>query len=493
MKYTIGIDIGTSSAKAVLIDAAGKVIFTTAPSYDFSTPQPLWAESDPEDWWQATIKALREICEKVDPAEIAGIGLTGQMHGLVLLNKDGKVLRPCIMWNDQRTGAQCREITDKVGAQEVLRLTGNPVLPGFTAPKAVWVQQNEPEIWAQVAKILLPKDYIRYRLSGEYFTDVSDASGMSLLNVGERRWSSEMLEACNIPLQFCAEVTESTEASTRVSSDAGRLTGLAEGLPIIAGGGDQAAGAVGCGIVEAGRVSCTLGTSGVLFAHAENYQPDSEGRLHTFCAAVPGKWHFMGVQLSCAGSYQWFRDKLAPDQSFEQLNALAEEVEPGAEGLYFLPYLSGERTPHPDPLARGVFFGLTLRHGRGHMARAVMEGVSFGLRDALEIMRDLGLKPAEIISSGGGAKSPLWRQMLADIFASPITTVNASEGAAFGAAVLASVGVGIHPSVEQACKSMIRETSLTESGPNQERYDQAYPIYHDLYPALKPMFERIKS
>lgn len=492
MPYTIGIDIGTSSAKAVLIDETGKVIFTTAPSYEFRTPQPLWAESDPEDWWQATIKALREITAMVNPAEIAGIGLTGQMHGLVLLDKDGNVLRPCIMWNDQRTGAQCRQITEKVGAKEVLRLTGNPVLPGFTAPKVVWVQQNEPEIWAKAAKILLPKDYIRYRLSGGFFTDVSDASGMSLLNVGERNWSVEMLEACDIPREFCAEVTESITVSAKIGSDAAKLTGLSEGLPIVAGGGDQAAGAVGCGIVEAGRVSCTLGTSGVLFAHAENYQPDAEGRLHTFCAAVPGKWHFMGVQLSCAGSYQWFRDKLAPDQSFEQLNTMAETVDPGAEGLYFLPYLSGERTPHPDPLARGVFFGLTLRHGRGHMARAVMEGVSYGLRDALEIMRNLGLKPSEIIASGGGAKSPLWRQMLADIFATPITTVNATEGAAFGAAVLASVGVGIHPSVEEACKVMIRETSRLETGPDREQYDMTYPLYQDLYPALKPMFERIR-
>lgn len=489
--YFIGIDIGTSSAKAVVIDAAGEGLHTTAPTYSFSTPKPLWAECDPEEWWKATCTALREITEKFGADAIAGIGLTGQMHGLVLLDEVGEVLRPCIMWNDQRTGAQCASITEKVGAEKVLELTGNPVLPGFTAPKIVWVQENEPEVWAKAKKILLPKDYIRFRLSGSFATEVSDASGMALLDVGRRDWSPEMLDACDIPHEMVARVTESTEASARVDSQAAAATGLKEGTPIIAGGGDQAAGAVGCGIVRSGIVSATLGTSGVVFAHADQYQPDPQGRLHTFCAAVPGKWHFMGVQLSSAGSFQWFHDKIARGKSFEDLNRMAEKVPAGSEGLVFLPYLSGERTPHPDPHARGVFFGLTLVHGLGHMARAVMEGVTYGLRDALAIMESLGLKPAEIVASGGGANSALWRQMLADNFKTRIVTVNATEGAAFGAAVLASVGAGAHPDVPTACEAMLHRTGTTEPGPDTVAYDQLYPVFRGLYPALQDSFAKV--
>jgi xylulokinase len=491
--YFIGIDVGTSSAKAVVIDASGEVIHVQAPTYAFRTPQPLWAESDPADWWAACLKALREIVERFGANSIAGIGLTGQMHGLVLLDEAGEVLRPCIMWNDQRTGEQCASITEKLGLSKVLELTGNPVLPGFTAPKICWVQENEPEIWARTKQILLPKDYIRYCLSGGFATDVSDASGMSLLNVGQRKWSTEMMEACGVPEAMLPEVTESTEPSTRVNAEAARLTGLLEGTPIIAGGGDQAAEAIGCGIVRTGVVSATLGTSGVIFAHADNYKPDPEGRLHTFCSAVPGKWHFMGVQLSCAGSFQWFHEKVAQSKSFRELDAMAEQVAAGSEGLLFLPYLSGERTPHPDPLAKGVFFGLTLRHDLGHMARAVMEGVTFGLRDALEIMRDLGIQPAEIVASGGGAKSAIWRQILADNFDARIVTVNAAEGGAYGAAVLAAVGSGAYPDVESACDAMLKETGSTDPGKDREIYTQQYPVYKDLYPALKESFGRISS
>jgi len=490
-EYYVGIDVGTTSAKAVVIDKSGEVIYITAPTYPFVTPKPLWAESDPEDWWTACKRALNEIVERYGASSINGIGLTGQMHGLVLLDAQGEVLRPCIMWNDQRTAAQCASITEKVGAAKVLELTGNPVLPGFTAPKVVWVQENEPEIWDRAAKILLPKDYIRYRLSGCFATDVSDASGMSLLDVGQRTWSAEMLKACDIPESMMAEVTESTVVSAKVSSAAAQVTGLQEDTPIIAGGGDQAAGAIGCGIVRSGIVSATLGTSGVVFAHADSYQPDPEGRLHTFCSAVPGKWHFMGVQLSCAGSYQWFHDKLAPGISFKELDGLAEAVEPGSEGLIFLPYLSGERTPHPDPYAKGVFFGLALRHGMGHMARSVMEGVSFGLRDTLEIMRKLGIQPKEIIASGGGAKSPIWRQILADMFESRIVTVNASEGGAYGAAILAAVGTGAYDSIEAACEAMLKETGSTEPGDAAATYARQYPVFRKLYPTLKESFAQI--
>lgn len=489
----IGIDVGTSSAKAVVIDVKGEVLYTQSPAYSFSTPKPLWSESNPEDWWQACVASLRDIVQTFGAESIAGIGLTGQMHGLVLLDKAGDVLRPCILWNDQRTGAECAELTERVGRQRVLAITGNPVLPGFTAPKILWVQKNEPEVWEKTAHILLPKDYIRYRLSGVFATDVSDASGMSLLDVGQRQWSAEMLAATGVRQDMLAEVTESTVVSARIDAATARLTGLLEGTPIVAGGGDQAAGAVGCGIVKSGIVSATLGTSGVVFAHADQFNPDPEGRLHAFCSAVPGKWHFMGVQLSCAGSYQWFHDKIAPGQSFKDLDALASAVEPGSDGLVFLPYLTGERTPHPDPLARGVFFGLTLRHGLGHMARAVLEGVTFGLRDALEIMRDLGIRPAEIIASGGGSRSSFWRQMLADQFETPIVTVNATEGGAFGAAILAAVGVEAYPSVEAACEAMIRPTGRTEPGPASADYTRQYPLYRSLYPALQPAFKALSS
>jgi len=490
-RYLIGIDVGTSSAKAVLIDVRGEVVFTIAPEYPFVTPRPLWAESDPADWWRATVAAIRQILEKVKPEEIAGIGLTGQMHGLVLLDEAGEVVRPCIMWNDQRTGEQCAELTRRVGAERVLAITGNPVLPGFTAPKILWVQQHEPQAWARSRRILLPKDYIRYRLSGAFFTDVSDASGMSLLDVGARAWSDVMLEACAVPRSMMAEVTESTVASTRVNAAAAAATGLLEGTPIIAGGGDQAAGAIGCGIVESGVLSCTLGTSGVLFAHSDNFNPDPQGRLHAFCSAVPGKWHFMGVQLSSAGSYNWFKGTFAADKDFAELEAGAAAVPAGSEGLIFLPYLTGERTPHPDPQARGVFFGLSLRHGFGHMTRAVMEGVTYGLRDALEIMRDLGIHSQQIVASGGGAKSTLWRQILADAFNTRIVTVNATEGAAYGAALLAGVGAGVYPDVATACKTALRQTSATEPGPAVAAYDAYYPCFRQLYPALKPSFDKV--
>jgi len=500
MTYLIGLDVGTTSAKTVLIDARGRVIFKTAPAYAFNTPKPLWAESDPADWWAATVAALRELFAKsgVAPGDIAGIGLTGQMHGLVLLDARGEVLRPCIMWNDQRTAPQCAALTQKVGRARVLRLTGNPVLPGFTAPKILWVAQNEPQVYRRVAKVLLPKDYIRYRLSGEFFTDVSDASGMSLLDVAKRRWSDEMLSACKVPNAWLAEVTESPVASTKVSTGAAKLTGLRAGTPIIAGAGDQAAGAVGCGIVKPGLVSCTLGTSGVVFAHADKYNPEPQGRLHTFCHAVPGKWHLMGVQLSSAGSLQWYKNNFGGEESarekaggadaYESLTRAAAKVPAGCEGLIFLPYLSGERTPHPDPNARGVFFGLTLRHGKPHFTRAVLEGVAYGLRDSLELMRKLGIKPREVVASGGGARSRLWQQILADNFGTAMVTNNATEGSAYGAALLAGVGARVWPGVEVASSAVIKETSRVEPGPAAAIYRDYYSHFRALYPRLKGEF-----
>ena len=499
--YLIGLDVGTSSAKAVLMDETGEVVSTVAPTYEFCTPRPLWAESDPEDWWKGTVHAIRSLVEKVGAENIAGLGLTGQMHGLVMLDKEGKVLRPCIMWNDQRTGSQCEAITEKVGSERVLQLTGNPVLPGFTAPKIAWVRENEPEVYDRVDKVLLPKDYVRHRLTGEFFTDVSDASGTSLLDVANRGWSDEMISALDIPRSWLPEVTESPVASTKISKEGSMATGLVEGTPVVAGGGDQAAQAVGCGIVSEGVVSTTVGTSGVVFAHSDEYRVDPEGRLHAFCHAVPGRWHLMGVMLSAAGSFQWYRNELGQAEmqseaaggsdAYDALTKLAAEAPPGSEGLLFLPYLSGERTPYPDPNARGSFVGLTLRHGRSHLTRAVLEGVSYGLNDSLSLMRRLGVEPDRVILSGGGARSPFWRQMLADVFAARCELVNATEGAAYGAALLAAVGAGIHESVEAACKACIRVTDQTEVGSNKDVYADYYPRYRALYPALREEFSAL--
>lgn len=489
MALTIGIDIGTSSTKAVVSDESGNIHFAGDPTYEFETPRPLWAENDPRRWWDATLECLRLIAKKVDVSQIVGIGLTGQMHGLVLLDANGSVLRPAIQWNDQRTAVQCAELTKKVGFEEVIRITGNPILTGFTAPKILWVQQHEPEIWAKVAKILLPKDYIRYMLGGAFATDVSDASGMSLLDVGARNWSATMLEACGVKPGMMAEVYESPEVTCMLKDELAERFGFPKGIPIVAGAGDQAAGAVGSGVVTRGSVACSLGTSGVVFAQAEAFEPEPQGRLHAFCAAVPGTWHYMGVQLSCAGSYQWFYDNLAFGASFKDLDVEAKAVPAGSEGLFFLPYLTGERMPHPDPQARGAFIGLTLRHGRGHLARAVLEGVTLGLRQGLDMMRNLGIETQKVIVSGGGANSPLWKQILADVFQSRIVTVNASEGGAFGSAILAMVGAGVYPTVEAACAAVIAETgSIEPDAETASQYNAALEVYQKLYPALQPIF-----
>ena len=388
------------------------------------------------------------------PRDIAGVGLTGQMHGLCALDAAGAPLRPCILWNDQRTAAQCAEITRRVGQARVLQLTGNPVLTGFTAPKILWMAQNEPELYGRIAHVLLPKDYARYRLTGEFYGEVSDASGTSLFDVGQRRWSDEMLAALEIPRRWLPEVTESPLASTRISAAAAAATGLVAGTPVIGGGGDQAAQAVGTGIVGEGIISVTVGTSGVVFAQSDAYRVEPAGRLHAFCHAVPDKWHLMGVMLSAAGSFRWFRDAVGQHERFlagqtgrdvyDLLTEEASQAPAGCEGLLFLPYLTGERAPHPDPLARGAFVGLTVRHGKSHLARAVLEGVSYGLRDSLELMKALGLPTTQVRVSGGGARSALWRQILADVFNTEIVTVNVTEGAAFGAALLAGVGAGIY-------------------------------------------------
>jgi len=499
--YYIGIDIGTSSVKALLIDSGGRVIKTSVPEYSFQTPKPLWAEADPLDWWEATQQAIKELLLKVQSSEIAGIGLTGQMHGMVAMNKEGSVLRPCIMWNDQRSHLECDEITERVGQKKILSITGNPVLPGFTAPKILWTQKNEPDLFALIDKVVLPKDFIRYKLTGSFFSDVSDASGTSLLDVGKRTWSQEMFDCMGWPISWMPEVTESTEVSAKISAEAATLTGLLEGTPVVAGGGDCAAQAVGSGIVEEGKVSVTLGTSGVVFAQSDEYRVEPNGKLHAFCHAVPGKWHVMGVMLSAAGSFQWYKNQFGMEEqriekegganAYETLTKEAQQVIAGSEGLFFLPYLSGERTPHPDPYARGCFIGMSLRHQKKHHTRAVLEGVSYGLNDSLSMMQELGVNPNEIILSGGGSRSALWKQMLADIFATPCAMVNALEGAAYGAAILAAVGVGGFGTVQEACSSFIQKIETVDPGPNLETYKRNYPIYKSLYPTLKAQFAKI--
>ena len=494
----IGIDVGTSSIKALLVDASGKVLASSNPDYPFQTPAPLQAETDPNVWWDATCKGIRDLITKTSPESISGIGLTGQMHGLVILDEKGDPLRPCIMWNDQRSFKECEEMTEIIGESEVLRITGNPILAGFTAPKLRWVEKNEPEIFAKISKVLLPKDFIRYRLTGEFFSEMSDASGTSMLNVGKRQWSEEILRAMGWPSKWLPVLTESTIASAKISAQASAQIGLPAGIPVIAGGGDQAAQAVGCGIVQEGMVSATLGTSGVVFAQSDEYRVEPEGKLHAFCHAVPGKWHLMGVMLSAAGSFQWYKNQLGKEEqikeedgrgnAYDLLTEDASQIEPGSEGLIFLPYLSGERTPHPDPHARGAFVGLTLRHGKPHLTRAVLEGVSFGLKDSLAQMKALGVHPGKVILSGGGARSGLWKQILADIFETPCCLVNATEGAAYGAALLAAVGCNALPTVEEASRVWISETEQIQVGLNHQKYRKNYQIYRNLYPALRKTF-----
>lgn len=494
MAYLLGLDISTTGAKALIIAEDGSVIASHTTPQPISNPKPLWSEQDPHDWWDGIVASIRAVLSASNVAAdaIRAIGLTGQMHGLVLQDTGGKVLRPAILWNDQRTQAQCDWMTERIGFARLIQLTGNRALTGFTAPKILWVREHEPDVYARAAHILLPKDYIRYRLTGDYAMDLSDAAGTSLLDVANRRWSQEVVDALEIPSAWLPKLYEGTEITGVVSAQGAAETGLKAGTPVVGGGGDQAAGAVGVGAVREGIISLVVGTSGVVFAPLARYSYEPEGRLHAFCHAAPGLWHFMGVMLSAAGSLQWFRDALAPGESFDALLAPANDIPAGSEGLLFLPYLTGERTPHPDPLARGAFVGLTVRHTRAHMARAVLEGVAFGLKDGFELMKSAGL-PAQytIRVSGGGAKSPLWRQILADVLGATLVTTHSTEGAAYGAALLAAVGAGIYPDVISACAAAIREGEHTEPSAASAAYAHPYTLYRALYPALKETFMQI--
>jgi xylulokinase len=495
MAFFLGIDISTTSSKALVMDDQGKVIAVASAPHTLQTPKPLWSEQDPKEWWQAVSTSIRGALEKANLSgeKISAIGLTGQMHGLVLLDERGNVLRPAILWNDQRTQAQCDEIHERVGKGRYIQITGNVALTGFTAPKILWVKENEPEVFAKASHVLLPKDYVRYKLTGEYAMDKADGAGTVLFDLHARDWSDEILSELDIPRAWMPRTFEGPEFTGYVTPEAAALTGLRPGTPVAAGGGDQAAGAVGMGAVEPGVVSLTLGTSGVIFATTPSALIEPEGRLHAFCHAVPGMWHFMGVMLSAAGSFQWYHDKLAMELSFDDLTKEAAEVPAGCEGLQFLPYLSGERTPYPDPLARGAFIGLTLRHGRAHMTRAVLEGVSFGLKDSFTLIQNAGMGTiTQVRASGGGIKSPLWRQILASVLNSELVTVNTAEGGAYGAALLAGVGAGAWMSVSEACNACIKITGSTLPDPAQvDAYQKAYTIYRSLYPELKDTFTRL--
>ncbi len=494
MPYLMGLDISTTSAKALILDETGAVIAVAGNAQPISQPQPLWSEQDPADWWAGMAASIRQALAQagLSGADIAAIGLTGQMHGLVLLDAAGEVLRPAILWNDQRTSAQCDEMTARVGGERLLALTGNPALTGFTAPKLLWVRAHEPALYARTRQILLPKDYIRYQLTGAYATDLAGASGTSLLNVARRAWSSEVLNALEIPPEWLPPVHEGTAVTAGISAAGAAATGLKIGTPVVGGGGDQAAGAVGMGCVQPSTIGVTLGTSGVVFAPLRRYAYEAEGRLHAFCHALPDTWHFMGVMLSAAGSLQWYKDSFAADISFESLLEEAADAPPGSEGLFFLPYLTGERSPHPDPLARGAFIGLTTRHQRAHMTRAVLEGVAFGLKDSFTLIKQAGLPAAyEARISGGGAKSPVWQQILADVLAAPLVNINTTEGGAFGAAILAAVAAGAYADVPSACAAMIQTGATVAVSADAERYAERYQVYRALYPALKDIYPRL--
>lgn len=495
MTLFLGIDLSTTGAKALIIDEQGRVVSSATTLLSLSTPRDLWSEQEPREWWQATANSIRQALAGSSGKEIAAIGLTGQMHGLVVLDQEGEVLRPAILWNDQRCGAECDEIRARVGRERLIQITGNDALTGFTAPKILWLERNEPEVYRRIRHVLLPKDYIRYKLTGALAMDKADGSGTMLFDLAKRTWSPEILNALNYSADWFPPTFEGHETTSEVNAETAELTGLSPGTPVVAGGGDQAAQATGVGVVRPGTIAVTLGTSGVVFAATESPLIEPQGRLHAFCHAVAGRWHLMGVMLSAAGSLQWYRDRLACNRSFAELVDEAASVPAGSDGLLFLPYLSGERTPHPDPFARAAWIGLTARHGQAHLTRAVLEGVAFGLKDIFELMKGVGLGPIEQIRvSGGGAKSLLWRQILADILEAELVTVNTTEGAAYGAALLAGVGAGAWPDVDAACAQTIVVNDRVSPQPeNTGRYRALYQQYKNLYPTLKSTFAALSN
>lgn len=506
MQYLLGIDLGTSGVKSILFDLEGNAVASATEEYPLYQPHNGWAEQEPEDWWRAASAAVRKTVRDsgVSPSDIKGVGLSGQMHGLVMLDAEGKVLRRSILWCDGRTAEECREITAKVGKKRLIEITANPALPGFTASKILWVRRHEPELYARCRHILLPKDYIRWRLTGLIAAEVSDASGTNLLDVPRRRWSEEVLEKLGIDPALLGQLHESCEVAGAVTAAAAAQTGLSEGTPVVAGAGDNAAAAVGTGVVEEGKAFTTIGTSGVIFAHSDQVEIEPMGRVHTFCSAVPGAWAVMSCTLAAGLSLKWLRDnffaaeKEAASGAGENIYALmdreAERVPIGANRLIFLPYLMGERSPLLDTDCRGVFFGLSAIHTKYDMLRAVMEGVVYSQRNCLDILREMGVSTEHMLACGGGGSSALWRGMLADVYGCPVSTVASQEGPALGAAILAGVGVGLYPDVQQACRKMIRTNPPQLPVPeNSTRYEKFYQVYRSLYPSLRTSFQTLAS
>ena len=507
MHYLIGIDLGTSGTKTALFDENGRTVASATVEYPMYQPQNGWAEQDPAHWWDAACKTLKSVIAKsgVAPEDIKGVGISGQMHGLVMLDENGQVIRNSIIWCDGRTGKECAEITERVGAKRLIEITANPALTGFTAGKILWVRNNEPENYRRCRHILLPKDYIRYMLTGEYATEVSDASGMNLLDMTKRCWSEEIMEKLDLDLSLFGRMYESADVTGYITAEAAALTGLAPGTPVVGGAGDNAAAAIGTGVVRQGRAFVTLGTSGVIFAHSDKVTIDPHGRVHTFCSAVPGAWAVMSCTLSAGLSLRWFRDEFCPLEiteaekqgrdPYEIMSAMAGESPIGSNRLIYLPYLMGERSPLLDEKARGAFVGLSAMHHRGDLIRAVMEGVSYSQRQCLDVLRGMGVNTDAMMACGGGARSPLWRQMLADLFGCTVKTSKASnEGPALGVAILAGVGAGVYASVEDACDRIIHADSETvANAASAAEYERFYQLYTDLYPALKGAYARLSE
>lgn len=506
MSYVIGVDLGTSGTKTVLFDEIGNVIASHTVEYPLYQEKNGWAEQDPLDWYNATITTIKTVLDKsnIDSAEIKGIGLSGQMHGLVMLDKDFNVLRKSIIWCDQRTGKECEEITEIVGAEKVIEITANPVLTGFTASKIRWVMKNEPDVFEKCRYILLPKDYVRLMLTGELATEVSDASGMQLLDVPNRNWSKTMLDALNISEDMLGKVYESPEVTGEITQKVADITGLKKGTIVVGGAGDNAAASVGTGVVEDGKAFTTIGTSGVVYAHTSKVTIDPKGRVHTFCCAVPNCWHVMGVTQGAGLSLKWFRDnfctseketaKLMGVDEYYLMDKEAEKIPVGADRLLYLPYLMGERTPHLDPNARGMFFGLSAIHGKSHMLRAVLEGVAYSLRDCVEVFKEMNINVNDMMACGGGGTSPLWRQMLADLYACDVKTVASKEGPALGVGILALTGSGVYSSVQEACANIIKTDKVQAPiNDNIPKYEKYYQLYREIYPAIKEQCQKLAS
>ncbi|HAW96414.1 MAG TPA: xylulokinase [Phycisphaerales bacterium] len=495
--YVLGIDVGTSAIKVLAVDRDGSVMATASRSHPVRSPRTGWSEQSPDQWYDATIEAIRRLLEgsELDPSKVRAIGFAGQMHGLVTLDRERHAIRPAILWNDQRSASICLEETERLGLETLLHHTGNRMLPGFTAPKLLWMREHEPEAYDRIAHVLLPKDHLRLRMGSALATDVSDASGTSVFDCGARTWSDAMFDALELPANWWPKAWESTEVVDRLNDATADATGLPAGTPLVAGAGDQAASAVGTGAVENGVISTTIGTSGVVFASSDTWRHPEDGSLHAFCHAVPNTWHLMGVMLNAAACFEWFCREMMPDvvalaeaegdSPYARVALDAERVEAGANGLFFLPYLTGERTPHVDPHARGGFLGLNPSHGRAHMARAVLEGATYGLKDCLDLIQETGVTPDSIRLSGGGAGGTLWRRVCTDVFGLPTVTTTTTEGTGFGAALLAGVGCGFWSTVEEACAGTVHERDRMEPGADEAFYHGGHARYRALYPALR--------